>query len=59
MTLDSIDPHKRMICTVRKKRIILSNVDNERYALDSVHSLPYGFKEETIPKFTATAYRGI
>lgn len=47
--LDSIDAHQHQIYTVRKKRIMLSNVDNKRFGLDTVHSLPYGFKEEWIP----------
>lgn len=45
----SIDSHKHSMYTQKKRRIMLSVVDNKRHQIDSVHSLPYGMTEDDVP----------
>lgn len=55
VSLQSLDSHAHQVYTQSKERIMLSNVDNKRFALDTVHSVPYGFDEAWIPALDQSA----
>ena len=55
VSLQSLDSHTHQVYTQNKERIMLSNVDNKRFAIDTVHSLPYGFDEAWIPALDQSA----
>ena len=45
----TIEAHKHSMYTQKKRRIMLSAVDNERCQIDSIHSLPCGMTEDDVP----------
>lgn len=45
----TIESHKHSMYTQKKRRIMLSAVDNKRYQIDTIYSLPLGMTEADVP----------
>ena len=46
---DKLVSVRQQMYTQRLQRALMTNPDNKRYQIDSIHSLPYGFKVDWVP----------